>query len=560
MHVANAPLTSNGTYTASGTFRLPEGISGKKYIHVITDRDLNYECKWQVIDNVPAGEFPEWPSEFRTRVWEADQKLNNGRGSEMAVTFREPNLTLNAPPIVAATADSGGMLSLSWDVINAGDRATRVDTWYDRIYISTDPSLDIYDQLLGTSRHTGILAPNQTYHVDTEVRLPDNIDGDFYILIYVDSPFGQAVSGALPYPAAIGGPRITLDGDPMGYVHEFQNEDNDITAKPISVSRVNSPDLRVSDIVIPERATIGRGVTIQYEVINDGPGIVPDRQNQWIDSIYFSRDAYLDVRSDSFAGSVFHSGALAVGGTHSVTQTVAIPRGIRDGYYVFVVTDVAGSSQSRGTVYEGGGELNNATLSDAPLIIELPPPADLVIQSASLPTTAFSGDQVTVTWTGKNASSEPISAIWDDAVYLSSDATWDLADKLIGRFAQGSLQNGPKNLAPNAEYSGSLTMALPTVLPGSYRAIVRTDIFDDINEGSLNANNHFASPGSINVQVHTLAIDVPTGDTLSTGDEVLYRVAVPAGETLEFTLTSESDQAAHEVYVRYEGLPSLARL
>jgi len=66
------------------------------------------------------------------------------------------------------------------------------------------------------------------------------------------------------------------------------------------------------------------------------------------------------------------------------------------------------------------------------MLIELPPPADLQVDSITVPAEAYSGDPVTISWTVFNRSTENITGLWADAVYLSADATWDLGDKLIG--------------------------------------------------------------------------------------------------------------------------------
>ena len=82
----------------------------------------------------------------------------------------------------------------------SGHARNGVDNWFDRVYISTDSSLDTYDQLVGTFRRQGRLAPGQQYVAQSEIRLPDNIQGPFHLLVYVDSPFNATPFVTLPYP------------------------------------------------------------------------------------------------------------------------------------------------------------------------------------------------------------------------------------------------------------------------------------------------------------------------------------------------------------------------
>ena len=232
-----------------------------------------------------------------------------------------------------------------------------------------------------------------------------------------------------------------------------------------------------------------------------------------------------------------------------------MPRGLTGAYYVFVLTDVP-SRDSRGVVFEGGSEANNATPSDVPMLIELPPPADLQVQDIVEPDDAFSGELATILWTVSNTSTETITGLWDDSVYLSADAVWDLGDRLIGRVQQGDLKKGLKTLLPDESYTAELAAPLPTSFPDNYRIVVRTDIFDDVHEGPDNANNAFTSADTVQVRVKDLQFEIVQADDLSTGEELLYRILAPANETLRIDLTSESPIASNELYVRYEGLPN----
>ena len=125
----------------------------------------------------------------------------------MQAVYREPDLQVVAGSMsIPATAFSGQEIDISWTVTNAGGRDTRGEYWLDRIYISQDSSIDLYDKLIREERRTGVLAAGDSYQVNTTVRLPDDIQGDFHLLVYIDSPYGESryISRALPYPTAPG--------------------------------------------------------------------------------------------------------------------------------------------------------------------------------------------------------------------------------------------------------------------------------------------------------------------------------------------------------------------
>ncbi len=562
------PLEPGESYTTTAMVSMPEGYEGEKFLHVFVDRDPRHESIWGGVSGLPMTEFPRWPEIYRTRVFEDGQKANNYANAPLDVTYREPDLQVTEIDLAAA-AQSSQVLPISWTVTNEGTRTTRVDSWIDRVYISMDASLDTYDKLLGEYWRHGELAPGESYDVSAEVRLPDAIEGEFYILVYVDSPYERYRPGAydppiLPYPSMDGSQRIVLpwNANPMGYVHEFLDEGNDIIATPMDITRADTPDLVVSDVTPPTHAVVGRGFELTFEVTNAG-GVVPDTQTRWTDRIYLSRDEYLDIRSDHYVGSVTREGVLDAGESYAVTGTWNVPRGLLGDYYVFILTDVPSARDPLGKVYETTGEANNASPSAVPMIIELPPPGDLQVDDVTVPTAATVGDEIEIEWTVSNHhAEESVTGIWDDAVYLSADAVWDLGDVLVGRTRQGSFGGEDeldfflKTLAPGESYTAQLTATLPPTLPGDYRLILRTDVFDDIHEGANNANNKFTSAASMGVDVNPMYLNTPVDDHISTGASVLHRIDVTAGETLEVELDAVDDHAANELYVRYEGLPS----
>ncbi|MCI0535453.1 MAG: putative Ig domain-containing protein, partial [Verrucomicrobiales bacterium] len=550
VHVQTTPLNPGDTYTAGTKVNVPAGVDGKWYVHVFTAVEVG---RFGPGLGPPApGAYPDWPEYFRTSVWEQPDRQNNFRASSpIEVTYREADLRVTDLSIAPTTASSSSLFTVTFTVGNAGTRATRTDTWLDRAYISIDQSLDLYDALLGNFRRKGILAPGEQYTVTGEVQLPDNFSGNFNIIAFADSPFGPPPFGSppRPYPEAQGPARLGGGGD--GMVLEYRDEFNNSTATPIVVTPTNPPDLRVTEVRSPDRVFTGRQFEVTYTVRNAGTGVVPDRQNIWQDYLYLSRDQYLDARGDHFLSFVEHRGALALDGTYTVTLTLNVPRGLIGPYYVMVLADTPDGQRPRGVVFEGGAETNNSSATAVPMLIELPPPSDLQVEAITVPAQALPGQQVSFTWRVTNKGVEPASGRWADAAFLSRDAIWDLGDRLIT-----NQDFAPRTLAPGESYTFTATVQMPVALPDNYRVIVRTDIFDDIFEGENNRNNTTASADTIAVTVPTLQLGVPLSELLSDGEDLLFRVQVPAGETLRVTLDSDNDGLANELYVRYEGMPS----
>src|SRR5262249_55500733 len=185
------------------------------------------------------------------------------------------------------------------------------------------------------------------------------------------------------------------------------------------------------DSALPDHVRSGQPITVNYTVANVGPGDVRPTTPTWVDDVYLSRDPILDP-ADYFLGYATHTGALAAGDSYQRTLTFKAPRDLGGPWYVCVITDPSGGPNGRGSVYEGakgGGagvweganETTTAPPPHTPLFTARRPPADLVINTITVPASAQSGQPVHLSWTGKNIGLNSAVGSWSDAVYLSSD-------------------------------------------------------------------------------------------------------------------------------------------
>ncbi len=508
VHSNATPLQPGESYTTEVTATLPRGIVGDLfvYIHVDThDRDeRTVQTAW-------------WPAEDgRNEIllqdfsrWADEDPGNNVFRAPIHVTYYEPDLVIGNLQI-PLSASSGQAVNVGYTVTNVGTRDTRESTWYDRVFLSKDPSLDRNDTLLGEFKRTELLRINESYTSTVPVVLPDGISGTFYVLVLTDSPaiqdrsvqsdigfgnFGVGFQAGFPlssFDRLQEAARLLARAD----VAEYQQEGNNTAKAPLPVVLTSPPDLRVTQIDVPLRVRSGQEFDVTYTVSNVG-GVAPPSQLAWDDLIYFSRDRFLDLRADRFLDSVRHTGGLGAGQSYTVTRRVQAPAGLSDTeeFYVFVATDPPRNT-SFGSVFELDKETNNDRVSDLPVVVELPPPSDLVVTSITLPATAMVNDPISVTWTITNQSTEPAVGIWSDTAYLSTDATWDLGDVPLGRlsFAGGTLAAG-------ASYTQTLNTLLPPSTPGQYRVIVRTDIFNQVYEREFEGNNRAASSNTLTVSV-----------------------------------------------------------
>ncbi|HCO96831.1 MAG TPA: hypothetical protein DIU00_23310, partial [Phycisphaerales bacterium] len=548
VHSHDPQLGFGDSYTNSQQFTLPRGIDGPYYAYVFTNVGGRDEISGYNSTNSYSLRF------FRSHVLE--DISNNLSSAAFDVTYSEPDLQVTSLTLPAGQPYSGQNIALSWSVENFGARAAKKGwedlpagsrSWVDRVYLSKDPSLDSEDYYLGGVWKSFEFGAGQTYSSTANVTIPDGIEGDYYVLVFTDSN----IDGPLPP----GGPGISFDGKSdliLARVLEYRDEGNNVTAEPITIILTEPPDLQVSEVIAPDHIFANRSFEISYTVTNAGSGDTPALQSSWTDRIYLSRDELLDMKSDIFLEQKYHSGVLTAGADYqAAVGDLEVPIHLTGPFYVFVITDpIWLIYRPRADVFEGQYEYNNATPSPQPMIIESPPPADLIVQDISMPASAQSGDTIEVTWTVTNTATEPAIGSWIDSAYLSSDAVWDIRDSLIGRVRHTG------DLAQDESYTSTLETILGPVRPGQYHIIVRADIFNRVYEDIGEANNITASADTLSVSVDELFLDVPLVTTLSTGQDRLFQVEVGLGQTLRVTLVSDAQDAANELYLRYGDVPT----
>lgn len=487
-----APLAPNANYTRSAVISLPANLQGAWYVFVIADQNGG--------------------------VQECTGENNNSTGGSTVLNVANPTLN-NQPDLRVSniipsvtSARPGDTIQIQWTGANNGTQdIPPSSSWNDSVYYSTDAVLSPNDTLLGTTLISQSLAVGATYQAQTPVTLPNTLPGNYYLIVAVDSG---------------------------SHVFEGNFESNN-TGATAATFTVNPPevDLQVTNINVPANSFAGQTMSVSFTVTNSSPAATT--AVNWTDYVVLSRDLIIDS-TDRTLGYFPHSGALASGANYTVTGDVLVPAGLTGEYNVFVVTDRSNN------VLESN-ETNNASLPDT-VILELAPPADLVIETITPLASVIPGEPATFAWTGRNVGSNAAMGLWTDSVYLSADQIWDIDDVLIGQ----QTQNGTLN--PAATYNVALSTVVPAMNPGAYYVIVRTDTRNRIRE-SNETNNTLAAAAATTADVIELQLGVPRTTTLNTSQERFYKVVVPANETLLTTLDGETG-ANNELYTKYGSMVS----
>ena len=425
------PVSASGAYThiVEKSNLLPAGASGLYYLIIKTDFH---------------------PNDLRGNLLETNEN-NNLVVAPILVSYTEPDLITTDVTLASSIVNSGGDVIVSWTVANQGNRKTTQAGWSDTVYLSRDDTIDSTDQRFSVSGWDSDLSGGQPRSLDigesytrsANIKIPINAEGRFYLLVAADG------SGTVP---------------------EFFNEFNNFGSATFDVVLTPPPDLQVASVDAPATLLTSQRGRVAWTVTNAGLGATA--AGAWTDTVYLSRDPNLDPTTDYQLGQLIHSGVLTAGQSYSTGMDFQVPAGIEGPYYVIIRTDSANN------VFEHTAENNNVGYDLDAMLVSVPPPSDLVIDTITVPANALAGQNIVVSWTGSNVGPNAVTGFWSDCVYLSADTEWDIGDKLLGRVEQN------RTLEVNAAYTAQVSVVTPGVLPGDYHFIVRSDIYNTIPEGS----------------------------------------------------------------------------
>jgi CARDB len=236
------------------------------------------------------------------------------------------------------------------------------------------------------------------------------------------------------------------------------------------------PDLVVDSIEAPIVAVSETEIEIQWRIKNKEKG---QAAGDWADDVYLSDAPVLGVSNDYFIGSYPRIQALDSGQLYpSQRIRYKLPQGITGNYYVIVKTDPYNA------VFEKT-DTNNIRVSKVIQVSLLPPP-DLQVTSVVVsPSTAFSEDPITVTWTVENrGTGAPTTTTWQDRVYLSASPVLDVNSATI---LYDYTRNG--TLAVNGIYTEAKQLSLPAYISDTFYVHVRTDRLNQVYEATDEQNN-----------------------------------------------------------------------
>ncbi len=417
------PLAAGDSYNQSDTFTLPSTITaGDYYVYVVANGN-DAQAETTTADNVSAA---------------------------VPVTLAAPELQVTAVT-APASAVWGSSIPLSWTVQNVGAGAA-AGTWYDAVYVSSNPQFDSSAQYLTDFYEGQSLAAGSSYSDTKNIYLTYNsapITGPAYILIVPNY---------------------------FGYLNENSSASDTGASDQIALS---APALSIGSLTAPAAAVAGGSISISWTVTNTS---LVGTVSPWSDAVYLSPDNEFDSSAEFVANFAAPTTSLVAGASYMQNQDVTLPLIYTGPEYLIVVTD-------ENNVQPQTNAANNFAV--APINVGA---ADLTVTSVTAPADADLGQPITVGWTVENIGQGPADEQWYDGIYYSRRNTFDSSAQRLAAVPVGD--NSP--LVVGDSYTQSDQVALPSGLtPGTYYILVDTNIFGDQPE--TNEGNNWYSSSAVTV-------------------------------------------------------------
>jgi subtilase family serine protease len=383
---------------------------------------------------------------------EPDTRADN-ISNPYAINLSAPYSDLQVSQVTApAAAMSGEQVTVSWSVRNAGNAATSVAIWADRVVFSKSPTPANDDIVVaGAVYRTAVLQADGSYIGQARVTVPRDLQGDYYVRVYVDSQANLVE----------------------------RNENNNVvtSASPMRIALSPVADLRVSDVSGPTTAIQGQTVTVSYRNSNAGESAATA---PWRDRIY------LKTSSSTYElANIWVTNTLAAGQSEDRSVSFQIPDWMPEGNWQWLV-----KTDTDNTVHERDYETNNENISAANVFVARP---DLMVTRVTGPGLAVSGNVITVNWDVSNLGNRT-EGTWIDKVYLSRNGVQQLVKEVTITRA----------LERDGSYTASADLELPLGFDGAYDVAVTTN-----HRGS----SYYYYPGS-SIRETQLSNNTATGNVV----------------------------------------------
>ena len=401
------------SYTYSTNVDVPREFYDSQYVFVVTD--------------------------VTNAIYESIFEDNNVGRSETPV-----NIIMSACPnlvVTSVTAPSVMSVNISYDISftvqNIGAGVATESGWNDVVYLSRDEVWDYGDLAIKVIRHNNSnpLIQDATYTCTTNVSIPSNVSGLWYVLVKTDK-----------------------DNEVFEFLDEDDNVGHSENPSTILIPELSVTELWIDDVVNPNVPT-----EVEWIVKNNGSGlalgVLTDLiafDNQVVDTV----TTYIHLESND---SVVISKMVTVPCVNSSSGTISV---ISNEDFNIIDAD----------------STNNVIGNSVSVIVP-----DLLVEATSISEEGWSGEPIEVKYAITNNGTASLNKITTDRIYISDNQN-DFSDSILLYSYQRMLVLGTGE-TENVE----LSINLPDGISGTYYIGVFANDDGEICEGSNTNGNNIVS-------------------------------------------------------------------
>ena len=378
--------------------------------------------------------------------------------STLPITIQRPDVSV---PVISvpATANGGGSLVVSYNVLNNGPGTVFNHIRRDRIYISNSSSFDGSAQLIGTNTFTEDLPVGTPVSHTFTYNLPPATSGTkyFYVISNFDSAFRETT-----------------------YANNRSN------AAATVVTSAIPADLIVSAVQAADSVFTVFNERLIFTVTNSGSGVAT---GTWTDSVYISCSPVFNPATAYFIGRRAQSRTVAPAASYTDTLTLSMrygfeinicfPEAMFANAYFFVKANADNGA------FEGTALNNNVGSSGLRVLVN--PLVDHAVTNVNGPDVTSVGSAFPLSWQIRNVGYNPNSTryynSWFEAVYFSTDSLADAGDIFAGEHLRFNRINRDAQLPMN------MTPLTPYMPGGDYYVYVQNNNRNSIPGEKNLANN-----------------------------------------------------------------------
>ena len=517
----NSQLLADSVYTRSLQIVVPNYIFGTYFIYVFAN----------VTNTLYEGAF---------------NNNNTNRSQVQVFLTPTPHLTVSSLTIPVTTASTTQPIGANWNTGNTGfnDNIEKNkghyfvqngicvvppagisiheslgfggSYWVDRVYLSTDST--------GLNTGTAVLVNETTQGVlNSGSGVPDTLYPDFcqpsgtnpaqfnlntFNVISTGSNHPKAANFTVPSNLPAGNYYVYVLANATDAVYEYPGTpETRRSALSITIQR---PDATVPSVAVPASAIGGQPITINYSVLNNGPGTVFNHTRR--DKIYVSTSPVFNG-SALLIDSITYTEGLPVGTSvlHALSYTFPVSTSGTRYFYVYTNYDSAFRETNP----------NNNISAAATTIVTAAAPIDLVVSNIQLSDTVFAIFPTYIKYSVvNNGTGTTAGNNWLDSIFISCSPTFSPSTSyFITRRSHSEIVPGGSSYTDsffvNMPFAFFINNCFPQTNINTAYFYIKTNADNVLYEGS-NGNNNVTGSGSrvlINPSVDHIVTIVTGPDT-----------------------------------------------